>query len=569
MQRPSRLLMLMALCLAYLTFTHAFRVRFGSDAGEERKMRCAGMYASSTDKDGNSKNDSDIRVVMDRTSKGYAAIVVFEWDDANYVGKPDKYGGTHYICDSAAVRADVCAEANLGQAIIDASVPSTAKAKSLNFANELDEGAKFFDYVVEKTGFYCVIAWPIQVNDEESEFTGLIHFRNKHGELRGTDYPKLVFYGILSLIYSAIGIAWMVLCAKHWREISAIQHFISGVIFFLMVEMAFNWGHWEHTNNTGVTSIGLLVVVSILNSARISISLFMLLIVSMGYGVVRPTLGSTMKKCIFLAVLHFVFGVIYSAGTMSPVESASTMIILIVVIPLALTMTCFYVWILQSLRATIATLTLRRQTVKMQMYQRLWRLLVFSVMALCGLLVVDTLTLMNMNSAEWLPKHWRTKWFLLDGWLNLLYLVVFSIIVFLWRPTDNNKRYDIDQLETEDYDHDEHADHNNARAAESMGLTGMKLRPNRRDYEDDDDQVAMFDIGDEEDEEDDEDDHHMGSNGGNDQDDIETGRLRAGSPSRTTTPSIRSGANASPILNAVLAEETERERMRLEISKMN
>ena len=31
------------------------------------------------------------------------------------------------------------------------------------------------------------------------------------------------------------------------------------------------------------------------------------------------------------------------------------------------------------------------------------------------------------------------KWFLLDGWLNILYLVVFTVIVILWRPTENNK----------------------------------------------------------------------------------------------------------------------------------
>ncbi|KAF9165553.1 hypothetical protein DFQ26_009804 [Actinomortierella ambigua] len=530
------------------------------------------MYASSTGSDGYSMNNSDIRVVMDRSSKGYASIVIFEWQDGDYVGKADKANVTHYICDSAAVQADVCDTANLGQAIVDSSVQSTVRTKSLNFTKELDEGAQHFDYIVQKTGYYCVIAWPIKVNEEESEFLGSIRFRNKYGELLGADYPKLVFYGVLSLVASAIGIAWMVLCAKYWREISSMQHFISGVIFFLMVEMAFNWGYWENFNNFGTKSVGLLVVVSILNSARISISLFMLLIVSMGYGVVRPTLGSTMKKCIMLTMLHFIFGVIYSAGTMSPIESVSTMVVLIVVVPLALTMTCFYIWILQSLTSTIATLTLRRQSVKVLMYKRLWRLLVFSITALCGLLVADTLAVMNMNDPEWLPKHWRIRWFLLDGWLNLLYLFVFSAIVFLWRPTENNKRYDIDQLETEDYDHDEHADHNNARAAESMGLTGMKHRPNRRDYEDEDDQVAMFDIGEEEDDDEDEDsdDHGRLRRAGGDLDDIEAGRLRPGSPSRSnSTPSIRSGTNSSPILNVALADDTERERMRLEISKMN
>lgn len=43
----------------------------------------------------------------------------------------------------------------------------------------------------------------------------------------------------------------MILCAKHWREILTVQHFISGVILFLMIEMAFNWGYWDDYNKTG------------------------------------------------------------------------------------------------------------------------------------------------------------------------------------------------------------------------------------------------------------------------------------------------------------------------------
>lgn len=217
-----------------------------------------------------------------------------------------------------------------------------------------------------------------------------------------------------------------------------------------------------------ILAIALLVLVAILNSGRNSLSLFMLLIVSMGYGVVkyvlstfldsrqcsplclvflppfyvssfRPTLGSTMKKVIMLSLAQFLFGVIYSAGTMSPVDDVSAMIVLMVVVPLALTMTSFYIWTLQSLTSTITTLNLRRQTEKVKMYTRLWRLLAFSLAVLCAFFVINTLNFMNLDGEDWPAKHWRIKWFLLDGWLNILYLFVFTVIVILWRPTENNK----------------------------------------------------------------------------------------------------------------------------------
>lgn len=81
-----------------------------------------------------------------------------------------------------------------------------------------------------------------------------------------------------------------------------------------MLEMAFNWGYWENYNNLGVPckpymhirnirrynkyrsdethqfcilASFLLCLVVVLNAGRNSISFFMLLIVCMGYGVVK------------------------------------------------------------------------------------------------------------------------------------------------------------------------------------------------------------------------------------------------------------------------------------------
>lgn len=87
----------------------------------------------------------------------------------------------------------------------------------------------------------------------------------------------------------------------------------------------------------------------------------------------RPSLGATMKKCVVLACTHFFFGVVYSLGVMllDPgmfvvschdddidtfyIETAG-FLVLLVIFPLAITMSAFYVWIFSSLGATISTL---------------------------------------------------------------------------------------------------------------------------------------------------------------------------------------------------------------------
>jgi hypothetical protein len=65
-------------------------------------------------------------------------------------------------------------------------------------------------------------------------------------------------------------------------------------------------------NGSNVGAKVLLVVVACLNAARNSFSFFLLLIVCMGYGVVKPTLGRTMIWVRWLAIAHFVFGLVYA-----------------------------------------------------------------------------------------------------------------------------------------------------------------------------------------------------------------------------------------------------------------
>lgn len=60
-----------------------------------------------------------------------------------------------------------------------------------------------------------------------------------------------------------------------------------------------------------------MIIVAILNAGRNSFSFFLLLIVCMGYGVVKPSLGKTMIYVRWLAAAHFVFGLIYSVASLT------------------------------------------------------------------------------------------------------------------------------------------------------------------------------------------------------------------------------------------------------------
>lgn len=194
-----------------------------------------------------------------------------------------------------------------------------------------------------------------------------------------------------------------------------------------------------------------MVIVAILNAGRNSFSFFLLLIVCMGYGVVKPSLGRTMIYVRLLAIGHFVFGVIYAIASLSITPDTAGPLILLVILPLAGTLTAFYVWTLNSLNMTMKDLVERKQTVKALMYKKLWWCILISIIVIFGFFFVNSFAFAGHSEANFVPEHWKTRWFVLDGWLNIVYLFDISFVAYLWRPTANNRRFAMsDELAQDD-----------------------------------------------------------------------------------------------------------------------
>jgi len=121
-------------------------------------------------------------------------------------------------------------------------------------------------------------------------------------------------------------------------------------------------------------------------------------------------------------------------------------------LPLAATLTAFYIWTLNSLKLTMKELLERKQNVKLLMYKRLWWVLLGSIVVIFGFFFLNSLTFAGHGSPEFVPSHWKTRWFVLDGWLNLVYLIDLGVIAYLWRPTANNRRFAMSEELAQDDD---------------------------------------------------------------------------------------------------------------------
>lgn len=185
----------------------------------------------------------------------------------------------------------------------------------------------------------------------------------------------------------------------------------------------------------------LMVVVSILSAGRNSFSFFLLLIVCMGYGVVKPSLGKTMWFVRALAIIHFIFGIAFVISSLTITPENAGPLVLLVVLPLAATLTTFYIWTLNSLNFTLKDLIARKQTAKAAMYRKLWWCILISILTVTAFFFVNSWTFADVGDVDFVPEHWSTRWFILDGWLNLIYLADVAYVSWVWRPTANNRRF--------------------------------------------------------------------------------------------------------------------------------
>lgn len=110
-------------------------------------------------------------------------------------------------------------------------------------------------------------------------------------------------------------------------------------------------------------------------------------------------------------------------------------------LPLAGTLTAFYVWTLNSLNLTLKDLKERKQHVKEAMYKKLWWSILISILVIFAFFFFNSFTFASVNDPDFVPFHWKTRWFILDGWLNLVYFADVAWVAYVWRPTANNRRF--------------------------------------------------------------------------------------------------------------------------------
>ena len=170
------------------------------------------------------------------------------------------------------------------------------------YVRQLDEAIR-----IDRAGMYYLWFFACDAELGESvSVTGRTTWKNPGGYLPGMLQNQLPFYGLMATAYLALGALWTLAMLAHWRELMVLHRCVAAVIAVSMVEYATWYFDFVNFNATGFRPPFATLVAVLLGSARKAASRTLVLIVSMGYGVVRPTLGGLTRDVAATCAAYFV-----------------------------------------------------------------------------------------------------------------------------------------------------------------------------------------------------------------------------------------------------------------------
>ncbi|XP_076785682.1 transmembrane protein 87A isoform X6 [Arvicanthis niloticus] len=301
-------------------------------------------------------------------------------------------------------------------------------------------------------------------------FTMTVEVKGPYEYLTLEDYPLMIFFMVMCIVYVLFGVLWLAWSACYWRDLLRIQFWIGAVIFLGMFEKAVFYAEFQNIRYKGESVQDALVLAELLSAVKRSLARTLVIIVSLGYGIVKPRLGVTLHKVVVAGALYLLFSGM--EGVLRVTGYFSYSLALIVSLALSAIDACIILWIFISLTQTMKLLKLRRNIVKLSLYRHFTNTLILAVAASIVFIIWTTMKFRIVTC----QSDWRELW-VDDAIWRLLFSMILFVIMILWRPSANNQRFAFSPLSEED-EEDEQKEPMLKESFEGMKMRSTKQEPN-------------------------------------------------------------------------------------------
>eukprot|EP00980_Cylindrotheca_fusiformis_P013777 scaffold3556_cov190-Cylindrotheca_fusiformis.AAC.12 len=335
-------------------------------------------------------------------------------------------------------------------------------------------------------GKYVVIFANCYDGGRSVRVEGKTTWKSRHGYLPGNLFGLMYFDAFLFLLYFCI-LLWYGITMKMYEDASIpIQTWIFGTIALGCLELFFRTGDYFVWNEDGSRFYLAFYIGVVAGVVKRGVSRCLIVMVALGWGVIRDSLGSVLYRINFLGGLYIatslvcdIFEVVaYTEVQRINKEEEDELFDVVTILRIAVAVIdiIFYIWIIDSLNATMDYLESTRQSSKLQRYLRLRCIFLFSILFAVVWSVFGIVNSMDEGIVE-NEQNW-----VLDASAELNYIFVLLGVAILWRPSPTAKEYAfVMELPAMGEDDDEEDDE-----------AANCVVPSAADDDDDDEEEVMF-----------------------------------------------------------------------------
>ncbi|KAK9286500.1 hypothetical protein L1049_014898 [Liquidambar formosana] len=215
--------------------------------------------------------------------------------------------------------------------------------------------------------------------------------------------------------------------------------------------MALWYFEYANFNKTGMRPVGITTWVVTIGAVRKTVSRLLILSVSMGYGVVKPTLGGLTSKVLLLGITYFLASELLDiteyVGTINDISGRAR---LFLVLPDASLDAFLILWIFTSLSQTLEQLQAKRSSVKLDIYRKFSNALALTVIASVVWIGYEV----YFKATDPFNERWQSAWIITAFWDVLAFAMLF-VICYLWAPSQSSQRYAYSDETRDDFDEEE------------------------------------------------------------------------------------------------------------------
>eukprot|EP01038_Epipyxis_sp_PR26KG_P010388 gene10388-13954_t len=325
-----------------------------------------------------------------------------------------------------------------------------------------------YNYPIPATGWYNVELTLCIENSQYpllpsvlpvAAFDGDITYRNPYGFIPAELYGLLPFEGARMIAYVLFSCYFIFYYCRHWSSILPLHNAFLIVFLFALAEAIMWYATYQSMNLTGQAYCcpfpPAVVGSLILQIFRMTLSRSLLLVVSLGYGIVRPKLMSV--EWIAVTIVSVLYFITATAAQVSEIKLSSDYLsekdqinLFYYKIPEMLMDVLFLTWIYMAMGSTIRILTEFQQTEKLKMYKQL-----VTIIAIFATLFTIVTLFYVLDQQDVLTWPWQFAWVQQVIWELLNFAVLASVCV-VCRPTENSRLLAYaSQLPTSDPDDDD------------------------------------------------------------------------------------------------------------------